>query len=82
MMHVISTAPSTEVLSRREAAERLHVTVATLAKWAQRGRGPGYSLTGERLGRALYTQAAIDAWVAQQQVRRPEQADPGAGSHP
>jgi len=64
-MHVTMTAPEAEVLSRRQAAARLGVTSTTLARWAQQGRGPAYSLSGEQRGRALYTSASIVEWLAQ-----------------
>jgi transposase len=64
-MHVTITDPEAEVLSRRQAAARLGVTSTTLARWAQQGRGPAYSLTGERegKGRALYSAASIAEWL-------------------
>jgi excisionase family DNA binding protein len=65
-MHtVMMTNPEAEVLSRRQAAARLGVSHTTLARWAQQGRGPAYSLTGERegKGRALYSAASIAAWL-------------------
>lgn len=66
-MHVVMTAPEAEVLNRREAAHRLGVTTTTLARWAQQGRGPSYSLTGTRKGRALYSAASIAAWLESRQ---------------
>jgi excisionase family DNA binding protein len=60
---VTMTAPEAEVLNRREAAARLGVTVRTLDRWAQQGRGPAYSLTGTRKGRALYSAATIAEWL-------------------
>lgn len=64
-MHVTFTAPEAEVLTRAQAAARLGVTRTTLARWAQQGRGPAYTLTGERegKGRALYTAATIAEWL-------------------
>ena len=66
-MHVMMTAPEAEVLNRREAAARLGVTTTTLARWAQQGRGPAYSLTGTTKGRALYSAATIAAWLESRQ---------------
>jgi len=63
-MHVMMTPPEADVLTRAQAAQRLGVTPETLARWAQQGRGPAYSLTGERKGRALYSAATIAAWLA------------------
>ncbi len=62
-MHVTFTAPEAEVLTRAQAAARLGVTRTTLARWAQQGRGPAYSLSGEEKGRALYTAASIAEWL-------------------
>lgn len=69
-MHITMTAPEAEVLSRREAAARLGVTATTLARWAQQGRGPAYSLSGEEKGRAYYTGASIAEWLQQRRVDR------------
>lgn len=66
-MHVVMTAPEAEVLNRRQAAERLGVTTTTMARWAQQGRGPAYSLTGGTKGRALYTAASIATWLESRQ---------------
>ena len=71
-MNVTITAPEAEVLSRRQAAARLGVTSTTLARWAMQGRGPAYTLTGERdgKGRALYTAASIAEWLEQRRQTR------------
>ena len=69
-MHVTMTTPEAEVLTRRQAAERLNVTTTTLARWAMQGRGPAYSLTGTRKGRALYSAAAIAAWMQERRCER------------
>jgi len=70
-MHVTMSLEA-EVLTRRQAAERLGVTSVTLARWAMQGRGPSYSLTGRAggKGRALYSAASIAAWVEQRRVNR------------
>lgn len=62
-MHMLATTPDADVLTRRQAAERLGVTTTTLARWAMQGRGPAYSLTGNRKGRSLYSAASIAAWL-------------------
>jgi len=62
-MQVMMQTPEADVLTRRQAAARLNVTVNTLARWAQQGRGPAYSLTGNRKGRALYSAATIAEWL-------------------
>lgn len=64
-MHVTMQSPEAEVLSRRQAAARLGVTSTTLARWAQQGRGPAYSLSGDQKGRSYYTSASIVEWLAQ-----------------
>ena len=63
-MHtVMMQTPEADVLTRREAAARLGVTARTMDRWAMQGRGPAYSLTGDRKGRALYSAATIAAWL-------------------
>ncbi len=62
-MQATMTTPEADVLTRREAAARLGVTVRTLDRWAMQGRGPAYSLTGDRKGRALYSAASIAEWL-------------------
>ena len=62
-MHTLMIHPEAEVLTRAQAAERLGVTPETLARWAQQGRGPAYSLTGVTKGRALYSAASIAEWL-------------------
>jgi excisionase family DNA binding protein len=63
-MHtVMMQTPEADVLTRRQAAERLGVTTTTLARWAMQGRGPAYSLTGTTKGRALYSAASIAEWL-------------------
>ncbi len=41
-------------------------TAVGLANLASRGRGPNYSIVN---GRALYTEADLDAWIAEQSAR-------------
>lgn len=69
-MHVTMTTPEAEVLTRRQAADRLGVTTTTMARWAMQGRGPAYSLTGTRKGRALYSAASIAAWMQERRCER------------
>lgn len=63
MNTVMMQSPEADVLTRRQAAERLGVKVNTLARWAMQGRGPAYSLTGTTKGRALYSAATIAEWL-------------------
>jgi len=63
MTTVMMQTPEADVLSRKQAAERLGVTTTTMARWAMQGRGPCYSLTGGTKGRALYTAATIAHWL-------------------
>lgn len=71
-MHVTITAPEAEWLTRRQAAARLGVTPTCMARWAQQGRGPSYSLTGEceGKGRAIYSAAEIARWLEQRRQTR------------
>jgi len=63
MQTVMMHNPEADVLTRRQAAARLNVTVNTLNRWAMQGRGPAYSLTGITKGRALYSAATIAEWL-------------------
>ena len=63
MTTVMMQTPEADVLSRKQAAERLGVTTTTMARWAMQGRGPAYSLTGDRKGRAMYSAATIADWL-------------------
>lgn len=56
-----------------QAAERLHVTVGTLANWRGAGKGPRYRKHGSRV---VYTQTALDAWSAQQERRSTSEKRP------
>lgn len=49
-----------EYFTADEAAKKLRASVATLARWRVQGSGPEYV---KRLGRILYTQAALDAFA-------------------
>ena len=69
-MHVMMNTPEAEVLTRAQAADRLSVSTRTLARWAQQSRGPAYTLTGKKKGRALYTAASIASWLEQRQRTR------------
>ena len=71
-MIVTMQSPESEVLTRRQAADRLGVTTTTLARWAMQGRGPAYSLTGRAggKGRALYSAASIAAWMQERRCER------------
>jgi hypothetical protein len=69
-MNIVITNPESDTFTRAETARRLGVKAGTLARWAQKSRGPTYSLTGDRKGRAIYTAASIAAWVEQRRVVR------------
>jgi hypothetical protein len=62
-MHTVMMTPEADVLTRREAAARLGVTVRTMDRGARESRGPAYSLTGNTKARALYTSATIAEWL-------------------
>lgn len=49
-----------EYLTADEAAIKLRASVATLARWRGQGCGPVYV---KRMGRVLYTPAAIEAFA-------------------
>lgn len=51
------------VLTAREAADRLHVSIRTLNRWQAQGRiAPSYTPTGQR----RFTEAAVDALITDQ----------------
>lgn len=51
--------------TRTEAAARLGLAPATLARWASRKqrKGPRYSRTGDKCGRVLYRESDLLAWL-------------------
>ncbi|MDQ1053135.1 excisionase family DNA binding protein [Arthrobacter sp. SORGH_AS 212] len=51
-------------LTRREAAEYMRLSPATLANWASQDVGPEYTRIGR--GRVLYRRDDVDNWVAHQ----------------
>lgn len=53
------TAPETVWLTRPEVAERLRISVSTLAQWAIDGGGPRYAKFG---GRVRYRLDDVIAW--------------------
>lgn len=57
---------STELLTRRQAAEYIGVVYGTLHIWASTGK---YSLPYIRVGRkAMYRRADLDAWLQSRRV--------------
>lgn len=54
-------------LTRREAAEYMRLSPATLANWASQDIGPDYIRMGR--GRVLYRLGDVDSWV-EHQTRR------------
>ena len=56
--------PMLERLTSAEVATLLGISEATLRTWRTAGRGPSYY----RLGRVLYWQRDVDAWIAAQRV--------------
>ena len=57
--------PDRLIFTTPEAAARLYPDLSprTMERWRQDGYGPAYVKIGRRVG---YTQAALDAWIAQQ----------------
>lgn len=51
--------------TRKEAAQYLGASVATLATWATRGGGPAYIKVGRKV---LYLQSDLDAWLNSRRV--------------
>jgi len=50
-------------LGAREAADYLHVSRSTLAKWRMRGEGPVFHRLGKRL--VFYVLRELDSWQQQ-----------------
>lgn len=57
-----------QAYSRRQAAAILGLSEHTLARMAKDRRGPAYSRSGPRRGRALYAPADLAAWLEQTKV--------------
>lgn len=53
--------------TRKEAAEHMRLSPATLANWASLDCGPDYVRIGQ--GRVLYRMDDIDSWVENQAKR-------------
>ena len=51
-------------LTRPQLAERLQVSVKTLAQWATQGKGPKYARPGG--GHVRYRLSDVEAWEATQ----------------
>lgn len=56
----VSAATLPPLLTQREAAEHLGVSVRTLYNWAQAGRGPSFTRIGQR--GLLYERGELDAF--------------------
>lgn len=59
----------TDLLTRKQAAARLGLSVATLESWVFRGKGPAYLRTGERRGKVLYRAADLERWQREHTIR-------------
>lgn len=55
--------PIERIYTRAEAADRLGVTVRTMATWATCKRGPKYSRSGDVRGRVIYRESDLQAWL-------------------
>jgi len=67
----MSPTLTTELLTRRQAAEYLGISPVTLARWAIAGRGPRYSRSGEQRGRVWYAAADLEAWIEARKIAPP-----------
>lgn len=57
--------------SRKEAAEYLGISIATLADYAHKGKGPAYAKIGAaRTCRVLYQKDDLDAFINRWKVKR------------
>ena len=57
---------SDTILQPPVVAERLHVSLGTLAKWRVYGKGPAYVKIGRMIG---YRESDLEAWIADHVVR-------------
>jgi hypothetical protein len=58
------------LISAEKAAEEIHLKVATLETWRQRGQGPAYIKVGKLV---FYRASDIRAWLQTRVVRPTEQ---------
>lgn len=56
-----------DYLTTKQAAKLLALSVPTLEHMRQEGRGPAFTKAGRRV---LYPRSAVDAWLAEREVRR------------
>lgn len=66
-------------LKPAKAAEKINVTVGTLANWRWRGLGPPSYRVG---GLILYADDEIDAWIAAGRQSTGDATSPSAGRRP
>jgi predicted DNA-binding transcriptional regulator AlpA len=72
-----------DLLSRREVAALLGVSVETIKGWARKGVGPEFSRSGPVRGRVWYQAADVVAWLEAQKRRRAIQGEaPSAIPYP
>ncbi|WAL64464.1 helix-turn-helix domain-containing protein [Amycolatopsis cynarae] len=60
-----NTTPTARLMSRKEVAEDIGVSPATLAQWAYQGRGPKYIRVGKF---AKYRWSDVESWLHQQET--------------
>ena len=54
--------PAPDRFRPKQAAQYLHLSVSTLAKWRMRSYGPPYHHCGQRI--VYYVRCEIDTWLA------------------
>lgn len=52
-----------QLLTERQAAQRLSLSPRTLQKWRNAGRGPRYVRLGGSTGRVRYDVAELEVWL-------------------
>lgn len=75
------TKPAPRLLTRKQAAERLGLSVATLQAWVFRNKGPSFIRTGPERGKVLYAVDELDRWSSEHTIR-PSKRRGGADSAP
>jgi predicted DNA-binding transcriptional regulator AlpA len=64
VMKVGPYSPGLRLLTEKQAAHYLGVSVYLLQRWRSQNRGPQYVRVGGSNGRAIrYRQSALDAWI-------------------
>jgi phage terminase Nu1 subunit (DNA packaging protein) len=56
------------IITTKELASMLGISEATVRKWRHLGIGPRYIRLGKIRGRAVYSMAAVESWLAENEA--------------